>query len=387
MTGVSWRLRAGVWIGIGINVGTITVGGGLASQLSPGALLLLIPLGALALTLLAVSEGVLSRRRREPFTDHASSTYGPRAGLLTVVMTAGVIGWGSFHVGIAGFSLADIFHFPVWVGALVIAALSFLLYELGLDRWNSLVWITTLSALGLALFALVAVSAKPSFEILESDLNPRNFLWVVGGVVSYAILFALRSGDFTWDLRTDLDVAKVGASMMILMVIAMWIGAILYQATGDWNIPEILAGARLAILGQIFLIISVASPILGGLHSGGLALVSLTPLSRRTSVGLICAIAFVLGAARFDRQLLPFLSMLGAVLPSALIVMLATAVLPRRPSPSSALAAWLMGAAAGLFVYFSEGTHYVVVGAAVSIIVLLVALLIPGAMRSASTEL
>jgi hypothetical protein len=384
MTWVSWRLRAGIWIGIGINAGTITVGGGLASELSLGTVLLLIPLGALVLTLLAVSEGILSRRRRKPFAAHASSTYGPKAGLLTVVMTMGVIGWASFHVGIAGFSLADIFQMPVWVGALVIAALSFLLHELGVDRWNTLIWITALSALGLALFALVAVSAKPTFEVVESELNPGNFLWVVGGVVAYAILFALRSGDFTWDLRTDVDVVKVGASMMILMVIAMSIGAMLFQATGDWNIPEILAGVRLA---QLFLIISVASPILGGLHSGGLALVSLTPLSRRASVGIICAIAFVLGAVRFDRQLLPFLTMMGAVLPSALIVMLASAALTRKPSPNTALTAWFMGAAAGLLVYFTGDTHYVAIGAAVSIVVLLIALLIPGAMRSASTDL
>jgi len=381
---VSWYWRAGAWIGIGINPASLSVGGGLASQLPLSTLLLLMPIGALAVTSLAVAEGTIGRRRREPLAKRASSTFGPGmgAGLLNLVMALGVIGWGSFHVGIAGFSVAHLFHLPIWLGALAVASLGFIFSEWGLNRWNSLVWITTMAAVGLALVALVAVGAAPSVETTTPGLGLHSLLWVTGSVVAYAILFALRSSDFTWDLNTDSDVFKDGLSLFILLIISLSIGAILYQATGDWNIADILAKTHLASLGQLFLIVSVASPVLSGLHSGSLALVSLTSLSKRQSVGLICTVNFILGAIRFDHQLLPFLSLLGAVLPTALVVMLAAATLRPKPSRTATLAAWLLASGVAILFKLQGGLIHIAVGVFVSIVVLLTISYLPIRLRS-----
>lgn len=369
---VPWYRRAGAWIGIGINPGSLTVGGGLASQLPLSTLFLLMPIGALAVTVLAVTQGIMSRRRREPLAKRASSTFGPGlgAGLLNVLMALGVVGWGSFYVGIAGFSVANLLHLPVWAGALAIASFSFILSDLGLNRWNSLVWVTTLSALGVALVALIAVGARPSIEATTAGLGLRDLLWVTGSVVAYAILFALRCSDFTWDLNADSDVVKAGLSLLIPLIISLSIGAILFQATGDWNIADILARTHLALLGQLFLIVSVASPALSGLHSGVLALGSISSLSKRQSAGLICAVNFILGATRFDHQLLPFLSLIGAVLPTALVVMLTTTLLAQTPSKTATVTAWLVGSAAAILFRLQGDLIHIAVGAVVSIVVL-----------------
>lgn len=369
---VPWFRRAGIWIGIGINPGSLTVGGGLASQLPLAKLLLLIPIGALILTVLAVAQGVMSRRLREPLARRAAGTFGsgPGAGLLNLLMALGMIGWGSFYVGLAGFSLANLLHQPVWMGALAIASASFVLSELGLNRWNSLVWVTTLSAFGVAVVALIAVGARPTLEASPAGLGLNDLLWVTGSVVAYAVLFALRCGDFTWDLNADSDVIKAGLALLILLIISLSMGAILYQATGDWNIADILAQTHLALLGQLFLLASIASPALSGLHSGALALRSITPFSLRQSVGVICAINFILGATRFDRQLLPFLNLIGAILPTALVVMLTTTMLAQKPSKSAALTAWLAGSAVAILFRLQGGLVHIAVGAVVSLVVL-----------------
>jgi hypothetical protein len=378
-----WYRRAGAWIGIGINPGSLTVGGGLASQLPLPALLLLIPVGALALTALAVTQGIVGRRRREALAERAASTFGSGlgAGLLNLLMALGMIGWGSFYVGLAGFSLASLLSLPLWVGALTIAGTSFILSELGLNRWNSLVWITTLSALGVAIVALIAVGARPTFEMTTKGLGLYELLWVTGSVLAYAILFALRCSDFTWDLNADSDVIKAGLSLLILLMISLSLGAILYQATGDWNLADILVQTHLAWLGQLFLLAAIASPSLSGLHSGALALGSITRLSKRQSSALICTVNFFLGATRFDYQLLPFLSMIGAILPPALVVMLATAVLRPKPSATAALAGWLVGAAVAIAFKAQGQLAHIVVGAAVSLIVLKVMMLLPSETR------
>ena len=151
-------------------------------------------------------------------------------------MVFGMVGWGSFYVGVAGFSVADMLGFPNWAGALIIAGLIYTFSELGLNRWNSLVWVTTLASLGVAIVALVAVGAEPTLAETSDGFGMTEAVWVIGTVIAYAILFSLRCSDFTWDLASDWDVVKVGLSMYIPLVTSMLIGAILFQAVGDWNL-------------------------------------------------------------------------------------------------------------------------------------------------------
>jgi len=371
--GVPWFRRAGVWIGIATGPGALTVGGGLAAQLPLPTLLLVVPLGGLALTALAVAQGVSSRRRREPLSRQAANTFGPGAGagLLNAVMALGMMGWVSFYVGIAGFSLANLLGLPGWAGSLLVAAILLALSEMGLDRWNQLVWLTTLSALGAAIFALVVVGARPVTESM-TGIHLDGLLWGVGSVVAYGIVFAVRAGDFTWDLRADSDVYKAGTMLLFPLLIFLGIGAVLYRTVGDWNLADILANTPSAALGHLFLILSIVAPALSGFHSGTLAIKNLVPLSRRQSNGLICAVAFLLGATRFDHQILLFLDLLGAVLPPVLVVMLLMPILEGKVSRVTALAAWLLGAVTAVLLKLQGQTAHMVVGAIVSIATLVI---------------
>ncbi|MCB0186357.1 MAG: hypothetical protein KDE31_18945, partial [Caldilineaceae bacterium] len=63
--------------------------------------------------------------------------------------------------------------------------------------------------------------------------------------------------------------------------------ALLYHATGNWNIAEILAQNQSATLGHLFLIVAVVSPLISGWYSGAFALSYLTPLRPNQSILLI----------------------------------------------------------------------------------------------------
>ncbi len=378
-TVVSWYRRAGIWIGIGTGPGVIVVGGGLAANLSLPVLLLAIPIGALALAALAVGQSVMSRRLRLPLAGRAAHAFGPGfgAGFLNLMVALSMMGWFSFYVGISGFSLSDLFKLPGWVGPLMIAITLFILSQLGLNRWNFVVWITTLSALAVAIIALLTVGAKPALAA-GGGFTLSELLWGIGTVVSYGIVFAMRSSDFTWDLATDADVVKSGLAFLIPFLILLGVGVLLYQATGDWNLADILAQKPSAALGHLFLVSAVISPALSGLHSASLALESISPLRRRHSVILMCIVGFILGATRFDHHLLWFLDWRGAVLPPALVVMLAVAMLRQKPPTSAALTGWLVGAAVAIALKAQGQLAHIIVGAAVSLAVLKVMMLLSG---------
>ncbi len=144
----------------------------------------------------------------------------------------------------------------------------------------------------------------------------------------------------------------------------------MYRAAGDYNIADVLSRNQSAWLGNVFLIISVIAPTMSAFHSGNLAIPTFSPLGKRASAVLIAALGFVLGAARFDRQLLLFLELLAAFIAPALVVMLLMALLRPSLSRNAAMVAWLAGSLAALLSKFHGDLSPVLVGAAVSLVVL-----------------
>lgn len=366
-TAVYWQQRAAIWLGIGINPASISLGGGLATNLSFNILVPVLVIGSALISLLCVAQGLGARRHGHTLSKQANYIFGTTAGtpLLNLLMAAGMIGWGGFHIGVSGASMADLLQQPGWIGTLLIVSAVFVLSNLGVSRWNALLWLTTLSALALAVAALIITDARPVWE--SGTASYSQILWTLATVVTYAILFAMRSADFTWNLARDRDVHISGLLFFTALLTSTLVGAILYQTTGNWNLADILSEAQSAALGHIFLIIAVASPAISGLHSGSLALSGVTKLNRRLSVLIICMITFTLGVTRFDRQLLPFLDLLGSILPPALFVILIIIWRQPKTKPMTALIAWLMGAVVALIFQLQGQLIHMPIGAIVSL--------------------
>ncbi len=351
--------------------GTFTVGGALAANLPLESLLILIPLGTFMLGGITIVQAAVSRRRRERSNERAVSTFGNNLGSIffNLVVALGAVGFVSFYVGLAGFAAATLLNVPDWVGALLVAVGLFTVNSAGLDRWNSLVWLTAISTILVTIFTFYSVgTAWAPDRVSRLDIGPA--LWAIISIVNYGLFFALRSGDFSWDLDSDAEVVKAGLSLCLPLTIFLLIGALVYRAAGNYNIADVLSQSHTPWLGNLFLIISVIAPVMSGFHSGGLAIPTFLPLGKRGSAILIAATGFVFGAFRFDRELLLFLDVLGAFIAPALVVMLLMAWLKNHPARAAALAAWLIGSVAALFSKWQGELSPVLVGAGVSIAVL-----------------
>ena len=312
-------------------------------------LLWVLPAGALLLVLISISQGLLGRQRRERLAGLAAHTIGTQgARLLSLLMAIGLIGWSGFHGGVSGASTAQLLHLPQWAGAVLIIAPLYLLSIFGINRWAALSWVTTGAALALTIFALTAVdlSARPLIALNQppTALTLSALLRAFSTIIGYATLFSLRTPDFTWDFARQGDVVKVNCFYFVPLLFSLGVGALLYRATGNWNIADVLAQTHSAALGHLFLIVAVISPLISGWYSGAFAISHLTGLRPNQSTLFICILGFVLAATRFDQQLLPFLTYLSAGLGPALVLMLLVPRLKSPPATAYALGAWLAGA-------------------------------------------
>ncbi len=367
---VRWYQRAGVWLGIAINPATLTLGAGLAGQVPLKHLLILIPLGTILLTALIVTAGAISRRRRLPLAGLASQTLGDGAGAmaLNLCMALGMMGWGGFQTGLVGSSIAGLAERPLWNGVTLWVAGVFLLGFMGLNRWNALVWMTTLASFGVTIISLI-VSLEDFTVLTTTTFEVSDIFWVMGSIIAYAMLFALRVTDFTWDVASDRDLVISGLVFGVPLIVSLFIGALLFQSGGSWNIGDVLAQTRFAILGHLFIVMSFLSPAMSGLHSGTLAMRQVLPVQRKGAFLLHCSVIFLLGVTRFDKSILPFLDWIGAVTPSVLVVLLLRTAVSNPISTHDARITWAVGAAAGVIAKILGSQAHLAIGAAITIAV------------------
>ena len=366
MSQVAWHQRIGPWLGVATGPGAYILGGELASRFPTWSFVLIVGLGGLLLTLLLALNGVVHRRRRQRFVLYAAHVFGTQSGkwLLNGLMLLSLLGWFSFHIGISGFSLATLLKGPGWLGALLIGCFMLLLNFIGIRRWNALVWVTSGAALSSVFVALAVVPFTPVSA--PSLASPLTLVWGVGSVIAFSIVFAVRCGDFTWDLADDREVLKTALAFYLILSFALSIGALLYRRTGGSNLAELLAQSPAAWLGHVFLILAAVSPSISNIFSGSLNLEALMKLPPWLSALLITIVGVILGATRFDLRLLPFLGWVGTVLPPLVVVMIGIYTLKIRPLASQTLLAWLLGAAVAVLLRIIDSQIYVIAGLVVS---------------------
>ena len=370
-----WYNRAGIWIGIGVNPAAITLGGNLATRLETPTLTWVVPIGAFFLWLACFLAGLIGRRRRFTFVNWSTATFGAGIGaiLMNLTMALGLTGWSGFQMGLGGTSFANLMGInqATWIGVVGMGILVIILGNLEINKWNWFVWLTTLSSLAMAVIATII--ALQLDETVTLDPRPANFNIIfaaITSIITYALLFALRSTDFTWDLISDRDVLIDATIFIIAFLISVIIGIMLFQATGSPDLAFVLSGTPLALMGKAFLFISLLSPALSSMLSGSLAWMAILKINYRTATVLLVGVGILLGLVRFDQSLLLFLDWLAAIIPAAVAIMLVYGLSKRDFSTKATLAGWMAGAIIAITIKTFGGTFHFAIGATVGLIVL-----------------
>jgi cytosine permease len=322
-------------------------GAAVTGQVGPAIAIPAVVTGCLVLYFVCVAHGLRAFRARTPMGASVQEIFGGRSGwVLTATMVLAMIGWCGFYMGVGGAALSDLTDMPQVAGSCALGIVVMGLSLLGQERWNPLTYLTAGCAVALTVITVVAVPTNPPPAIESEPVG--GFFIAFGGMISYAVVFAMRVPDFTVDINKQSGVWIVGLTMLVPLLALAALGISLYARTGLFNLADVLAGTERPQAGQLFLTLSTIAPSVTAVYSGAISTESLVRIPHRAALAAMAASATVLGATRFDQSLIGFLEVLGAVIPPALVVMLLTPSLTRGPRPPHALLAWLAGAAAAL---------------------------------------
>jgi cytosine permease len=345
----SWQMRTGAWIGVGTGPGAMMVGAGVAGAIGTARAIPAVVLGCGAIYWLGVRHGLEGFESRAPMGEGVARIFGAGifAAIFTGVVLLAMVGWCGFYVGIGGAAVSDLTATPQPVGAAVMATVCLVLALLGQDKWNGMLYLTAGSAVALT---LITVTALPAASVPQSVSGwiAGDVITGLGGVIAYAIVFTMRTPDFTMDLVARRDVWIAGLTMFVPMVVLMSVGIWVYGSTGLYDMAGVLGKTDRPAAGQLFLALSAIAPAVTAIYSSAISFDSIKRVPHKIALTAGALLAFGLGAARFDLRLLGFLQSLGAFLPPALAVMLLHPHLHPAPAPTTSFVAFVLGCVSAL---------------------------------------
>jgi cytosine permease len=347
-----WLGRVGPWVGLSTSPVALVAGGGVAEGLSGRSLIVALVAGAALLAALAGAQGVVGQRSGMPLSAITARTFGTRGSrnVASVVMLAMMLGWFGVNAGIAGVATGRLLGLPELVG---IALFSGVLLAIALGGLGMLSWSGLLA--GLAATALAAYGLTLVLEGREITLSggftasqPASIALGITLMVGYGSAFSLRTPDFTHDLARTRQVVWCALWGLCVPLIAFALaGALLYAATGEWDLAEALRELGSARLAYLFVAVGFTGSVLTNIWSGGLALRDVLPRVPRDAAMTIVTVAGALAAAAgLAERALDWLTLMALSAPG--LVVLCVIARPAASEPTRdwrfvTLIAWGMG--------------------------------------------
>jgi cytosine permease len=362
MERTGWVKRVGPWVGIGTSPAAMMMGGGVAQGLEGATLLAVLVVGSVLLAGLALAQGLLAQRTGLALNALVAGPLGERASRRTasIVMLAMMLGWFGLNTGVGGAALARLLGLPDAAGVVVFTLVLLVVV------WR-VIGALSISALiaGCATVVLAVYGLDRAFDHSDVALSgpntatdPTGVLAGVAIVVGYGAAFALRTPDFTHDLRRPRQVVWCALAGLLTPLIGFAIaGAALQAATGTWDLADVLRELGSPNVAYLFVALGFTGSVLTNLYSGALSLNHAVPaVGHRPALVAVAAAGGALAVAGFADLMLPYLTLMALAAPGLVVVCWAHALWGRR-APSgwspAGLGAWMLGVVAGVSLHLA----------------------------------
>ncbi len=340
-----WKLTAGAWLGIGTSPGSLLLGVGIASRYGGAVPLFSLALSFLVMFLILWFQGLIGLAppigEGKNLTQLAPLYLGTTMQrVLGAMIGIGMIGWFGFNVGLGAAAFGALADLPQWATTLMLGVPVLVLALMGIRSWNWLAAVTTASVLILVALVTLELSDRTSPLTLRIG-SPTNLIADVAVFIGYVSVFSLRTPDFTSRLksRKDLFISILLLTLPLITVALAGVG--MQQGTGSTDFVKTLAGPDGLAIGNVLITLSVIAPTFTTFFSGAPGLKAAVGIDEKIAMFVIGLTGMALSAARFDLWLLPWLSVLGSILPPFVVPLATEAAMRRRNHPPRLIPWWV----------------------------------------------
>lgn len=333
----SWISITMVWIGAMICVPALMIGGMIGAGLPLGSAALAIIIGYALICVFMSFMGMHACDTGLPTAVMAGGALGEMGAkyIISTILAISCVGWFGIQAAVCGSSFSSMVanmsgtNIPVWLSSVVWGIIMLLT---ACFRFSGLKWLNKIAVplLGIVLaYALIynLVSGNGSALVGYQPAVPIDLVSGISLTVGSFVVAAAISGDYCRFAKNRTDVVKssilgvLPAGLVVLML-----GGILAICTGSYDISTFLSTAGLPLIGLIALILATWTTNVSNAYSGGLALSVLLGQDEKKSqitTAISGIIGTVLAAAGILNSIQGFLSLLSAIVPALMGVMIA----------------------------------------------------------------
>lgn len=333
----SWVSITMVWIGAMICVPALMIGGMIGAGLSLGAAALAIIIGYALICVFMSFMGMHACDTGLPTAVMAGGALGEKGAkyIISTILAISCVGWFGIQAAVCGSSFSSMvagmsgLNIPVWLSSVVWGIIMLLT---ACFRFSGLKWLNKIAVplLGIVLvYSLIynLASGNGAALIGYQPSAPMTFVSGISLTVGSFVVAAAISGDYCRFAKNRKDVVKssilgvLPAGLVVLML-----GGILAICTGSYDISTFLTTAGLPLVGLIALILATWTTNVSNAYSGGLALSVLLGQDEKKSqvtTAIAGVIGTVLAAVGILNSIQGFLSLLSAIVPALMGVMIA----------------------------------------------------------------
>lgn len=333
----SWVSITMVWIGAMICVPALMIGGMIGAGLSLGSAALAIVIGYALICVLMSFMGMHACDTGLPTAVMAGGALGEKGAkyIISTILAISCVGWFGIQAAVCGSSFSSMvgsmsgLEIPVWISSVVWGVIMLLT---ACFRFSGLKWLNKIAVplLGIVLvYALIYNLASGNGAALDG-YQPETPIGFVSGIsltVGSFVVAAAISGDYCRFARNRKDVVKSSVvGVLPAGLVVLMLGGILAICTGSYDISTFLSTAGLPLVGLIALILATWTTNVSNAYSGGLALSVLLGQDEKKSrmtTAISGLIGTVLAAAGILNSIQGFLSLLSAIVPALMGVMIA----------------------------------------------------------------
>lgn len=333
----SWGAITMVWIGAMICVPALMIGGMIGAGLSLGSAALAIVIGYTLICILMSFMGMHACDTGLPTAVMAGGALGEMGAkyVISTILAISCVGWFGIQAAVCGSSFSSMVEgmsgvsIPVWLSSVVWGIIMLLT---ACFRFSGLKWLNKLAVplLGIVLvYALIynLVSGNGAALVGYQPSAPMGLVSGISLTVGSFVVAAAISGDYCRFAKSRRDVVKSSVlGVLPAGLVVLMLGGILAICTGSYDISTFLSTAGLPLVGLIALILATWTTNVSNAYSGGLALSVLLGQDEKKSqltTAVSGLIGTILAAAGILNSIQGFLSLLSAIVPALMGVMIA----------------------------------------------------------------